>query len=371
MADEKDKQQYSYRPNIEYQDTYESDSKNKNHQSVIPQKQADEDKEIINDISKIFNEVSKIIPLLPAELQTAINGVYKPILDAWASVASIENVTYPKAIPDPEAPIYNIPGGELPGSGEFTDDDLDSYTPKYLYPIPPDLPEPTPSFDRYNDIEVDNDGLWDIDTPMTITYIKADPSEIIQKEYIKNVADLFNYYVNRLKNILYHYYSEKIAATFGKKIDDNGNLTSKTKPEIAFLFNPITDCCSDVKEDSKHLFDASISMGERSKLKLCFMGNNFPVEQTLFHLKNFKTIYMLRLRYSNIDAVSGSNKVNAMSNNILKGMKISYDQKYDVAFVNLYKYLNSSLDILEDVTNTELAGLKARRTLIEKGGIKK
>jgi hypothetical protein len=60
-----------------------------------------------------------------------------------------------------------------------------------------------------------------------------------------------------------------------------------------------------------------------------------------------------------------------MSNNILKGMKISYDQKYDVAFANLYKYLNSSLDILEDALNTDLAGMRAKRTLIEKGGIKK
>ena len=65
------------------------------------------------------------------------------------------------------------------------------------------------------------------------------------------------------------------------------------------------------------------------------------------------------------------NKINAMNNNILKGMQASYDQKYDIAYTNLYKYMNSSLDILEDVTNTELAGLKARRTLIEKGGIKK
>jgi hypothetical protein len=31
--------------------------------------------------------------------------------------------------------------------------------------------------------------------------------------------------------------------------------------------------------------------------------------------------------------------------------------------------MNSSLDILEDTLNTELAGLKAKKTLIEKGGI--
>ncbi len=366
MADDKDKQKFSYRPDIEYQDTYESDHSNKSYSSVdtTSEQQSTDNKEVIDDITKTFNEVSKIIPLLPVELQTAINGVYKPILDSWASVAN-KDIKYPSKIPDPNKPIYKLQDNVDNGS------EVPNTETKFMYPVPPDLPEPSVDDDDNDTYEINNDGIWDIDIPMTINFEEVNPIEIIEKEYIKNVADLFNYYVNRLKDILYHYYSEKITATFGKKIDANGNLTSKTKAEVAFLFNPITDCCSDVKDDSKHLFDASISMSERSKLKLCFLGNAFPVEQSLFHLKNFKTIYALRLRYANIDAVNGSNKVNAMSNNILKGMKTSYDQKYDVAFMNLYKYLNSSLDILEDVTNTELAGLRARRTLIEKGGIKK
>ena len=100
---------------------------------------------------------------------------------------------------------------------------------------------------------------------------------------------------------------------------------------------------------------------------------NPMVEKALSNLKklkNFKTIYLLRLRYAEIESADSSNKINAMSNNILKGMQTSYEQKYDVSFGNLYKYINSSLDILEDVLNTELAGLRAKRTLVEKGGIK-
>lgn len=361
MADDKDKQKYSYRPNIEYQDTYESDHDHRSYQTVYPDDKKDDDvsQEIMQQITNSFNEVSKIIPLLPAKLQTSINNVYKPILDSWATV---RKNGYPKVIPDTDAVIIKIPE-PLPGP--------EPYPPKYIYPYPPDIPEPTPSSGGGGEPFINNDGIWDIDTPMVVDYPDVDPVEVIEKEYIKNIADLFNYYVNRLKDILYHYYSEKIAATFAKKIDSGGNFTNKTMPEIAFMFSPITDCCSDVEEGMKHLFDASVSMSERSRLKMDFMGNAFPVEQTLFHLKNFKAIYALRLRYAKIDAIDGSNKLNAVSNNILKGMKASYNQKYDVAFANLYKYMNSSLDILEDVVNTELAGLRARRTLIEKGGIKK
>ena len=160
----------------------------------------------------------------------------------------------------------------------------------------------------------------------------------------------------------------KLAKTYSKKKTDKG-LVSKDANDLVFLFGPITNNCSIVEKDSKHLFDASLAMSEKSKTKLHFMENTFPVEQSMLHLKNFKTVYLLRLRYSTIDTTDGKDKTNAMSDNILKGMKISYEQKYDVAYTNLYKYLNSSLDILEDVLNTELAGLKARRTLIEKGGI--
>lgn len=365
MADDKDKdkdkQQYSYRPDIEYQDTYESDHLNKQYQTVYPDAgdPDNESIEVINSITNVFNELSKVIPMLPAELQTVINGVYKPILDSWAT---LDKKPYPRVIPDPEKIEWTIPDPD-PGPNPW---DV-----KFVYPVPPDIPPPTKLQGPSKEPTYDNDGIWDLDPPLVIKKTEVDPTQIIEKEFIKNLADLFNYYTNRLRDIIYHYYSEKVTAVFGKKVDKSGNLISKTVKEVAFLLDPITDNCSDVEHSSKHLFDASLAMGETSKMKLAFLSNACPVEQTLFHLKNFKTIYLLRLRYSTIDAVDGSNKVDAMSNNILKAMKLSYDQKYDVAFMNLYKYLNSSLDILEDVLNTELAGLRARRTLIEKGGINK
>jgi hypothetical protein len=361
MADDKDKQKYSYRPNIEYQDTYESGHENKSYDSIAPTKEEQNlvQDSVIDNINNSFNDVTKIIPLMPAQLQTSINGVFKPVLDSWASM---NNTTYPSTIPDSEIPEYVRPEDER---------DVEPIDPEYIYPVPPDPYIPRPNDDEDEDFVIDNEGTWDPDIPMFIKFTEVDPVEIIEKEYIKNVADLFDYYTNRLKNILYHYYSEKIKAMYSKKLNNEGKYVNKTKSEIAFLFEPLTDSCKNVDADSKHLYDASVSMSEHAMLKLHFLENAFPLDQTMFLLKNFNAVYQLRLRYAKIDTADGSNKINAMSNNILRGMKASYDQKYDVAFMNLYKYLNSSLDILEDVTNTELAGLKARSTLIEKGGIKK
>ena len=361
MSDDKDKKQYSYRPDIEYQDTYESDHHERKYQTIDADstRKNEFSDEIIEEINKSFNDTTKAIQFLPAQLQTAINGVYKPVLDMWSSMGDI---SYPKIIPDPDAPKYIIPD---PGS----EPDPPIVIPPEM--ITPDHPEPTPGIIRTPDYEIDNNLIWEPSVPMYITFDPVDPTEIIRREYIKNVADLFNFYTNRLKDILYHYCSEKVSALYGKRKNEEGKLVPKTKEDIAFLVSPITKTCKDIEQNSKHLFDASVAMSEHNKLKLNFLENAFPVDQTMFHLKNFKAVYLLRLRYAEIEMEEESNKVNAMNNNILKGMQASYDQKYDVAFTNLYKYMNSSLDILEDVTNTELAGIKARRTLIEKGGISK
>lgn len=356
---DKDKQQYSYRPDIQYQDTYESDHYSLRHQSAVPRIEDEEEEsiEITNNITQTFNALSKVIPLMPADLQTVINGVYKPILDSWVE---LKKTPYPIIIPEEEQIEWVVPD---PKPGE------DPEAPKFMYPVPPDLPLPKQSRYPENGIKLNNDGIWDLDLPLQIKIKKTDPKTIIEKEFVKNIADLFDYYVNRLKDIIYHYYSEKIAATFGKKMAEEGNLINKTLEEISFLLDPIKNTEYEITEELRHLFDAGVFMGELSRLKLNFMSNSFPVEQTLFHLKNFKTIYLLRLRYATTETVDGSNKLDAMSNNVLKGLRNSYNQKYDVAFANLYKYMNSSLDILEDTLNTELAGLKAKKTLIEKGGI--
>ena len=358
MADDKDKQKYSYRPDIEYQDTYESEHGNRQYKSVpVKDKPTEDNNEIMDSITDTFNAISKIIPSFPVELQTAINNVYKPILDDWAT---IRREPYPGDIPSDDDVVYTP--GTLPPI-----DDPDVEDEFYFYPEPPDGITPTPSMYEDEHYVIDNDSMWEPIIPMNIKFVEVDPVDVIRKEYIKNIADLYNYYTNRLKDILYHYYSEKLVAICSKK-KDGGNKTVK---EVGFMIMPITDVCSDVSEDCKHLFDASLAMCEKSKLKINFLQNAFPLEQTLFHLKNFKTIQELRLRYAGIEPTEGTDNTEALSNNILKGMKISYDQKYDVAFANLYKYLNSALDILEDAANTELAGIKARRTLIEKGGIKK
>lgn len=355
ISEDKDKQKYGYRPDIEYQDTYESNHSNKEYKTVTDY---DNNKNTeMDNITDVFNEVIQLVPMLPTSIQTSINNVFKPVVNIWGEVSM--NI-YPVYIPTPGEPIYKPP----------TKNEPEEEKDFYIKPIPPGDTPPTKPPDDIEDSIIDNYGIWDYDPPIIIEYNPIKPKDIIEMEYIKNIADLFKYYVNRLRNILYHYYSEILMAMYSRKKTDNGE-EKKTKEDICFLFDNLTNLSSDFKDDCVHLYDASLAMSEHAMRKICFLENAFPVEQTLFHLKNFKTIYLLRLRYANIEPSDGKDKIESMSNNVLTALKDSYDQKYDVAFTALYKYLNSSLEILDDALNTELAGLKARRTIIEKGAFKK
>ena len=81
-------------------------------------------------------------------------------------------------------------------------------------------------------------------------------------------------------------------------------------------------------------------------------------------------MYELRLRYAKIEKVDGSTKEGQMNNNILEGMRITYDKKYDIAYENLLRYLKSSTDVLDDTLKTWLVEIKSKQTLIERNGIK-
>ena len=59
-----------------------------------------------------------------------------------------------------------------------------------------------------------------------------------------------------------------------------------------------------------------------------------------------------------------------MNNNILQGMQLTYDKKYDIAYGNLFRYLKSSVDILDDTLKTWIIEIKSKQTLIEGKGIK-
>lgn len=400
------KKELGYRANIKYDDDYFTDyTHHKQSNTQSPSGEQDEDNvDFMEMIQGDINSLIHLVPNLPINLQTAVNQVLKPVIRDWKKIKDHE---YPNRIPDGEDPV--IPGpipptpGPEPGPSDKDPDDEDIEFEDPWYPDPdpePDhweLPDPKPpQWDPYEPEEfgetefpviitpdiidptpsprsqitqptvlvsplITDDDLFRPATDRKVIYEEIDEVEKMKMEYTKNLADVIHHYTSNLKDLLCDYFSYKIAA-----------ITSAADDyDLSFLINEITsDNCS-TSEELRHLMDAALRNEVIGSNKIHFCLNTFSLESTLYHVKNFNAVQELRLRYAEIDKLENNEIVDSTSNKILNGCRDMYDKKYDLAYINLYKYLNGSLVILEDCLRAEEASLKSKETLIRKGGINK
>lgn len=322
----KDERLIGYKPHLEYTDEYTSDAVNTFIKNGNEDNEVDSDNSIIDDLIEQMEIIDSLINKLPGDASNIVGEVFDQVMDFVRD--ELEDEVYDR-VPEEEEWIY--------------DNNRD--------PMEPGEENP--------DREVDEENFWDPIDPFPIIKEEHTKEEVINKEYIKNLTDLFDDYFVNMHNILSNFWTNLVIAILNKEAD-----------EINMLVNNILLSSSSIKPEAKHLLDSAIKNQITRTMKLDYFGNIFNAEETIAHLKQFKAIYELRLRYANIDKVEGNTKSNQMNNNILEGMRITYDKKYDIAYENLFRYLKSSTDVLDDALKTWLIEIKSKQTLIERKGIK-
>jgi hypothetical protein len=394
IMDKDDKRRLDYRPDIQYQEDYYSDYDG-NIFGDSTDLDYDDNKENLYDqsymdhIQDTINDLIQLIPNVTPELQTAINQVFKPIFNDWYK--NLKKKKYPTSIPDPDTPIIIQPdpvGPSWPhpvppdppwfptppgGGGGGQDEDEDPiikkpepeiYIPNIDPPVIPEIIIPEPGNIDIGEI----DDIFEPSTPWDIEYSTLTPVEIIELEYVKNLAELYNHYTSGLKKTIGKYYLTLFQASMSssKVGDDSEELRS-------YFLDKISEEDAQANGDTnlKHLADAAVRYEIIGRNKLNFYTNMFSLESTLYHMKNFKAAYELRLRYEKEEMYDSENNENSMSNRMLTGSRENYNKKYDNAYINLYKYLNSSISVLTDVTNAHALSIKAKETLYKKGGTTK
>lgn len=100
------------------------------------------------------------------------------------------------------------------------------------------------------------------------------------------------------------------------------------------------------------MLDSAVRQQLLKDMKIDYYNMMFNAENTIKHLQQLKAMQELRLRYSKIKEVEGNTKTNQNNNNILKASKYAYNRKYEIAYENLYRYLNSSNRVLKDMLQT-------------------
>ena len=399
--DGKNKKELGYTANIKYQEDYITDYthyKQLNNDSTIDNNQGDvDDDDFMQMVHDDIKDLIQLVPKLPTNVQTAINQVLKPVIRAWKKIKDNE---YPRHIPDDKDPHIIIPPlpSPIPDDPSTPDPwepdpwepidpvDPDPWTPNPWEPDPPPtwtpperenpdptiivptiinpIPEPRETPDPKTILIspiITDDDLFRPATDRRIEYEVIDEVEKMKMEYTKNLAEVIHHYTSNLKDLILEFFMNKISA-----------LSSATdEQDISFIINEITENNCSTSDQLRHLMDSALRNEVISTNKLHFSLNTFSLESTLYHLKNFNAVQELRLRYAEIEKLEDNEMVDSTSNNILNGFRDMYDKKYDLAYNNLYKYLNGSLNILKDCLRTMEASTKSRETLIRKDGLNK
>ena len=403
-VDGKNKKELGYTADIKYQEDYITDYthyEQSNNESTIDNNQGNvDDDDFMQMVHDDIKDLIRLVPKLPTNVQTAINQVLKPVIRAWKKIKDYE---YPRHIsddedphiiippspsttpdswnpdswgPDSSTPDTLIPDSSTPDSWEPNPWDPDSPTwtppvrenpdptiivPTITNPIPEPREDSEPSNTILSNSIVTDDDLFSPATDRRVEYETVDEVEKMKMEYTKNLAEVIHHYTSNLKDLVLEFFMNKISA-----------LSSATdEQDVSFITNEITENNCSTSDQLRHLMDAALRNEVIGTNKLYFSLNTFSLESTLYHLKNFNAVQELRLRYAEIEKLENNEMVDSTSNNILNGVRDMYDKKYDLAYINLYKYLNGSLNILEDCLRTMEASTKSRETLIRKDGLNK
>lgn len=324
---DENKKRIGYVPELNYTDDYYSEIEYSEIDNNTPDEK-DEGKEVIDNLINNMNVLNTLISKLPNEASNTIKEVFDPVLD-FINEELKDKVVEP--IPDEDD--WNYADTD---NNENSDNEND---------------------DNNNNEDVDD--MWGTDDFFPTEEEEYTKKDIYEKEYIKNLVDLFYYYNIELQNIITEFWRDYILAT-----------SNKTDSEIGLIINNILFNSNDIIDNAKHLLDSAVRQQIIKDMKLDYHKLMFNLESTIINLKQLKATQEFRIRYANIEKTDGGTKSNQYNNNVLTASLISYDKKYDIAYENLYRYLNSSNKVIKDSFQSWVQEIKSKQTLIEREGIK-
>lgn len=324
---DENKKRIGYVPELNYTDDYYSEIEYSEIDNNAPDEK-DEGKEVIDNLINNMNVLNTLISKLPNEASNTIKEVFDPVLD-FINEELKDKVVEP--IPDEDD--WNYADTD---NNEDSDNEND---------------------DNNNNEDVDD--MWGTDDFFPTEEEEYTKKDIYEKEYIKNLVDLFYYYNIELQNIITEFWRDYILAT-----------SNKTDSEIGLIINNILFNSNDIIDNAKHLLDSAVRQQIIKDMKLDYHKLMFNLESTIINLKQLKATQEFRIRYANIEKTDGGTKSNQYNNNVLTASLISYDKKYDIAYENLYRYLNSSNKVIKDSFQSWVQEIKSKQTLIEREGIK-
>lgn len=298
-----------YRPDLSYDKSYYTDGNLYNSnidENLNDREPIDGLYNKLENIDNLLEEIKSKLPVIPDNLLDVflpsfgvVHDVLKDYIDNPASIPEIPIEPEPEIIikPDIELGIIPDPEGALP---------------------------PSDPFGIEEDITI-NIELEDIPT-----------ATLIERKYVVDLTDILYDYLIKYNNTLDKYIAEIMTSL---SVSDYGSLDMIATKDLK-------------DRNLSHLTDylTKSKIGLKQQLNLYF--KMFDMDETIFHIRSVKVAKEQLKRYKSNKKLKDENLLTKSANDLLRESILVAEKKYEENFYGLYKYLNSSVILFNECTNT-------------------
>lgn len=327
-----DKDKLLYRPQLRPERDYLSDGEIIYFPLVPPQPIDDDD--VIDDTpTKIvddINEIEELYHILPQDVQHMKESLGK--LKKRMIVAFPTGTFTPSEPPDtPQKPTDELPDiinfyGGLVDEGPGID-------------TVPDL------FPQMNNV------VLKVEQPKTLV-------QLIQDGYAKDQIELEKYYTQKLQTIMQRYFQQMMAIMADCGVNSIDDLTKDFDGDFVQI---------PAGKNLEHLRDFIVrSQVQRNQAARMFHKTH-STDKTLMHMRSWHAANEQRKRYYSEEYKDSSTFTDSHSNSLLRESRASYDNAYNASLYDMYKYLNSSVMITNDILDATLKEAQAKGELLKNG----
>ena len=189
-----------------------------------------------------------------------------------------------------------------------------------------------------------------VETPKTLI-------EIAQDSYKKDQIDLQKFYLQKMRMALQRYFHHLLGLTAELSLSNPDMLTK----------NYDGDYVTGISSNCQHLHDTIIRSQIQRLQKARIFRKMANADQTVTHMRSWNAAEKERERYYQEAYGNSDNFIDSESNALLRQARSDYDANYKLALYNMYKYLDASVKLTEDILDHTLTEAKAKAKLIKEG----
>lgn len=315
------------KPDLDYETTGHVD--NNTDVPIVTPKSPDPIEELHNSGDAIVSAMA----YMPKTVSTIIENTIKEVLRI------VDTPTY-----NPDGPSNNT--GEVPNTPP---------TYKYDDDENADVPSAASTPDN-NDINVPDFFPPAPNYDLVVTTFKP-LYQIASDVYTSDMYDVKQYFVNRLQDSMSKYFSQMVQIKNECGMSDLIKLTNDFDAVAA----NVTD------QNLVHLSDYIVRSQIIRDQKTRLFNKTHNTNETLYHLRHCLAAFTQRARYYKAAYGESSTFLSTKSNTLLLESRQQYDKSYEASVYNLFKYLNSSVLIIDENLKMSLKEAEAKGQLYKKG----